>query len=186
MSCPVHFLNKLFWKHFEYSKILIGNYHSIDRGLRPLRLLIIVVIEECDAAPMDRLHSGDAHRTSQELLKSLIFLLFSYRTWISWISDHVDASYDCPAQRTILVVLEPWLDALLVEEVLPGVTRHSHDGGALDERFAANKTLLQWLAEIVGAIRLWVLCEIDSELLARPSQSLHVALSLGANCLEPT
>ena len=135
---------------------------------------------------MDRLHSGDAHRTSQEFLESLILLLFSYRAWIGWISDHVDASHDRPAQRTILVVFEPWLDTFLVEEVLFRVARHSHDGGTLDEIFTANETLLQRLAEIVGVIRLWVLCEVDSELLARPCQSLHVALSVGANCLEST
>ena len=133
---------------------------------------------------MYRLHSRDAHRTSQKLLESLILLLFFYRAWIGWISDHVDASHDRPAQRTILVVFEPRLDTFLVEEMLLRVTRHSHNGSTLDERFAANETLLHRLAEIVGAIRLRVLCEVYSELLARPCQSLHVALSVGANCLE--
>ena len=54
----------------------------------------------------------------------------------------VDSGHDGPTEWAVLIVWEPSLDALLMEEVFVVIAWHSHDVTARNEVLAAHQTLL--------------------------------------------
>ena len=103
------------------------------------------------------------HRTRDHLLKQLVIFAFLIRARITGVSLEVDLRHGLAAKWTVLILGEPLFNALLVEEVLCGVTGHSYDFALQNENLAADKTLLHRFAEVSRVVWLCIFSQVHVE-----------------------
>ena len=158
---------------------------SIDWSLRLLGLPLLISWKKRDTASLNWVHSGDSHWARQKSLKRFILLLFFDCSRVEWISlNFPDTCNDRSAEWTVLIIFEPWLDAVLVEKVFIGVARHSYNWIILGKGLTADETFLERWIKVSSIPSLRILRQIHSELLPWPRQRLHVALALRADGLQ--